>query len=242
MTGQQTSAVPAAADIRTVLVTGGSGPSGVAVSTALVAAGFRVVSIGSDRARSEQAAAISGATAMVCDLEDAADVEHLRERVMAASPGLAGIIHLVGGWRGGADFTSQSDSDWDFMVARAVTTLRNVTRTFHHDLATQEGSRFVMVSSTAVGKPTAKNANYAAAKAAAESWTLSLADSFAANNNDSAAVVLVVKSLVDDAQRTAQPERRFPGATDVHDLASAIVRLFDTPGHEINGHRITLAP
>ena len=52
------------------------------------------------------------------------------------------------------------------------------TRTdFHDHLAASEHGRFVLVSSSQAQKPDGTNAAYAATKAAAESWTLALADS-----------------------------------------------------------------
>jgi 3-oxoacyl-[acyl-carrier protein] reductase len=57
-----------------------------------------------------------------------------------------------------------------------------------------------------------------------------------------AAVVLVVKALVDADQRRQHPERTFPGATDVEDLAAAVVDLFSRPAPELNGRRLLLAP
>ena len=47
----------------------------------------------------------------------------------------------------------------------------------HDALAASDHGRFVLVSSSQAQSPTATNASYAAAKAAAESWTLALADS-----------------------------------------------------------------
>ena len=84
----------------------------------------------------------------------------------------------MGGWRGAKGITDQSDDDWDFLERNAVTTLRNVTRVFFDDLAASDTGRFAMVSSTAVDSPTAGGASYAAAKAAAEAWTLAVADGF----------------------------------------------------------------
>jgi hypothetical protein len=177
-----------------------------------------------------------------------------------------GVIHLVGGWRGAKGITDQSDDDWDFLERNAVTTLRNVTRVFFDDLAASEAGRFAMVSSTAVSAPTAAGASYAAAKAAAEAWTLAVADGFrrahAAGNATgtpgqdssqqdnagqdsaalrSAAVIFVVKALVDAQMRAKAPDRKFPGFTDVADLAAAAAGLFNAPAGDLNGQRLLLS-
>lgn len=235
-----------------VLVTGGSAHSGVATARALRQAGFTVLTVGSDKQRIVAAAAEAGdgVIPLVCDLANLADVRALQAEVTAAHGAIDGVIHLVGGWRGAKGITTQSDEDWDFLERNAVTTLRNVSRVFYDDLAASDTGRFAMVSSTAVTSPTAATANYVAAKAAAEVWTMAMAQGFEAdsdNTNDatelqSAAVVFVVKALVDDSMRAKAPERTFPGFTDVRELGAAAVDLFRTNAAELNGRKLPLVP
>jgi 3-oxoacyl-[acyl-carrier protein] reductase len=233
----------------TVLVTGGSAASGIAAARALHGAGYRVVTVGSDQERISAAARKAGAgvTALACDLARLDDVSRLREQVLAAAGPVDAVIHLVGGWRGAKGIPDQTDEDWDFLQRGAITTLRNVSRVFFDDIAASPRGRFAIVSSTALASPAAGAANYVAAKAAAEAWTMAVADGFrrAGSNTaggHAAAVILVVKALVDDELRRSHPERSFPGATDVADLATAVVDLFDTPAAELNGTRLKLAP
>jgi NADP-dependent 3-hydroxy acid dehydrogenase YdfG len=240
-----------------ILVTGGSGASGIAVARALYQAGHRVFTVGSDQARIGAAAqqAGDGVTGLVCDLAVLTNVRQLRSDVSQTGGNgnavtVDAVIHLVGGWRGAKGIADQSDEDWDFLERGAITTLRNVTRVFYDDIAASRRGRFAMVSSTAVEKPAAATASYVAAKAAAEAWTMAMADGFrraAADNPGAdhgtgpAAVVLVVKALVDDAMRRSHPERSFPGATAVDDLARAVVGLFEAPADQLNGTRLRLA-
>ena len=231
-----------------VLVTGGSGASGVAVARALREAGHRVFTVGSDQARISAAAeqAGDGVAPFVCDLAQMEEVRQLRAGVSAAAGPIDAVIHLVGGWRGARGITDQTDEDWDFLERGAITTLRNVSRVFYDDVAASPKGRFAMVSSTAVSKPSAAGASYAAAKAAAEAWTMAVADGFRRDSGNgggaAAAVVLVVKALVDEELRRSHPGRTFPGATDVGDLARAVVGLFQAPAAELNGSRLLLAP
>ncbi|WP_309105521.1 SDR family oxidoreductase [Arthrobacter sp.] len=232
-----------------VLVTGGSGASGVATAMALRRAGFRVLTVGSDKQRIVAAAAQAGegVTPLVCDLANLAEVQALHSDVTTAHGGIDGVIHLVGGWRGANGITTQTDEDWDFLERNAVTTLRNVSRVFYNDLSASDTGRFAMVSSTAVTSPTAATANYVAAKAAAEVWTMAMAQGFETDKDEneglrSAAVVFVVKAFVDDAMREKAPERKFPGFTDVRDLGAAAVDLFQTNAHELNGQKLLLVP
>lgn len=237
-----------------ILVTGGSGPSGIAVARALRQAGFRVYTVGSDKERIEAAAAEAGngVSPLVCDLASLPEVRELHGILTGTAGRMDGVIHLVGGWRGAKGITDQSDDDWDFLERSAITTLRNVTRVFYDDLAASASGRFAMVSSTAVSAPTAGGATYVAAKAAAEAWTMAVADGFrteqvpsaehSSTMQHSAAAVLVVNALVDPAMRQKSPDRTFPGYTDVEELAAAVVGLFSTPAPELNGRRLLLVP
>lgn len=236
-----------------VLVAGGSSASGIAVARALAQAGCTVYTVGSDPDRIAAAAAAAGPEVqpLTCDLASLPAVRRLHEELSRMAGGIDGVIHLVGGWRGAQGIADQSDEDWNFLESNSVTTLRNITRVFYADLAASPNGRFSMVSSTAVTAPSAAAASYVAAKAAAETWTMAVADGFrreaadaaeqrSAAEEHSAAVVLVVKALVDDAMRSRHPERTFPGYTDVEDLAAAVVGLFQKPAAELNGQRILL--
>ncbi|MBT2587886.1 SDR family NAD(P)-dependent oxidoreductase [Arthrobacter sp. ISL-95] len=237
----------------TILVTGGSSASGIAVTRALGAAGHRVLTVGSDDVRIKAAAAEAGhaATPLVCDLASLESVGDLAATVHDLGiESIDGVIHLVGGWRGAKGIEDQRDEDWEAMERSAVTTLRNVSRVFYNQLEASPHGRLAMVSSTTATAPTAAAASYAAAKAAAEAWTLAVADGFsraqsasknAPTEQHSAAVILVVKALVNAAMRESQPERRFPGFTDVEELAAAVVGLFEQSAATLNGQRILLA-
>jgi NADP-dependent 3-hydroxy acid dehydrogenase YdfG len=226
---------------RVIVVTGAAGPAGVATSTALQAAGATVVAVGHSPERlAALADAIPGITTEVADLSDATAVQELANRVRDRHGAVDGLVHLVGGWRGGDGFTSNSDEDWRFLSAALIDTLRHVTLSFHDDLVRSTAGRVVIVSARAAEKPSAGSANYASAKAAAEAWMLALADSFRAGAPDAAATILVIKALVDDRARAQAPARKFPGFTDVNELAARIVGLWSMDVQACNGARIPL--
>lgn len=244
---------------RRVVVTGATSESGVAVCAALVAAGAGVVAVGSDAERvAAVAGRVPGVATEVCDLSDSAAVDALALRLLAietiagdtpvaagevseagGARGVDGLIHLVGGWVGGAGIAGQSDEGWAAME-RSFRTLRNALRSFYPALAESPAGRTAFVSSVSVDAPTASGADYTAAKAASESWMRSVAQGFAKSAPDAAAVVFAVRSLVDERMRAASPEKTFAGATDVGTLAEAVVELWNTPAAELNGARLVL--
>ena len=234
-----------------MLVTGAAGPAGSAACRALIAAGATVVAVGHSPARlSALAAAIPGISVEVTDLSDAASVTDLavpgaRERHGAVD----GLVHLVGGYRGGATFGANTDEDWRFLSSGLIDTLRHVTLAFHDDLLASTAGRAVIVSAKGAQAPSAGSANYSAAKAAAEAWMLALADSLRRGQSGrsenpveqtSAATIFVIKALVDAKMRAESPDRKFPGFTDVDDLATRIVGLWSSGAADINGARIPL--
>lgn len=184
---------------RTVLVTGATGAAGHAVIRALLDAGARVVAVGSDEGRLDDLeAGLPGVVGERADLADGDDVLELAMRVHARVGDLDGVIHLVGGWRGGGGIPGQSDEDYRFLE-RSFTALRHVSRAFWDDLLASHAGRIAIVSSTTVAAPTAGGANYAAVKAASESWMRSLADGFtnagATAGATAAAVTFRVRAL-----------------------------------------------
>ncbi|MYW03785.1 SDR family NAD(P)-dependent oxidoreductase [Streptomyces sp. SID3343] len=222
-----------------IAVAGAGGPTGRAVVARLARAGAQVYGADADAQRLRDSVdAAPGARGAVVDLLDAdatrrwaAQVEHEHGRV-------DGLVHLVGGWRGGKKFGDNSLDDWALLHDLLVRTVQHTSLAFHDSLARSPRGRFALVSAAAAAKPAAGNAGYAAAKAAAETWTLALADSFA--ETDAAAVILVVKALVDDAMREARPNAKFAGFTDVGDLADEIAGLWNLTATDLNGKRLCL--
>jgi NAD(P)-dependent dehydrogenase (short-subunit alcohol dehydrogenase family) len=231
-----------AADLegRVVAVAGAGGPAGAAVRAHLAGAGAYVhgADADADRLRAAVAAAGPRAAGHLVDLLDPEATRRWTAGVEAARGRLDGLVHLVGGWRGGKTFTDNDLADQAFLHDLLVRTVQHTSLACHDALARTPGSRFVLVSAAAAARPTAGNAGYAAAKAAAEAWTLALADSFA--HGDAAATILVVKALVHDGMRRERPGATFPGFTDVADLAREIGGLWGRPADELNGKRLWL--
>lgn len=220
---------------RIVLVTGAGGPAGRAVTDRLTAGGDTVLAVGRDPAKLPPAA-----ERHTVDLLDRSAVRELARDTAARYGRLDGVIHLVGGWRGAASFAETSLADWDLLHDLLIRTLQHVSLAFEPLLRASAAGRFAIVSATAAAEPRQGGAAYAAAKAAAEAWTLALAD--ALRGTGAAACVLVVKALVDAETRRADPGAGFAGFTDVTTLAEAVAGLWDRDAAEINARRLDLTP
>ena len=164
---------------RVVLIAGATSASGRAVARALLETGATVVAVGSDQGRLEaMEAELPGLVGERADLTDNDDVLELAMRVHARVGVIDGVVHLVGGWRGGGGIPGQTEEDYR-VLEHSFTALRHVSRAFWDDLVASPAGRIAMVSSTTVASPTAGGANYTAVKAASESWMHSLAQGFA---------------------------------------------------------------
>lgn len=149
-----------------------------------------------------------------------------------------GLLHLVGGWRGGDSFTEADLADYEFLHDLLVHTLQHTSRVFHDQLAASDHGRFITVSSIQAQAPSATNAAYAATKAAAESWTLALADSFA--DTPATANVIVINAILTQAMREKSPDKPFKTFTSTEDISDAIVYLCSDAAAKMNGQRLSL--
>lgn len=157
------------------------------------------------------------------DLTDLAEARRWADSLDRADA----LVHLVGGWRGGALIDETPAQDIALLGDLLVRTVMNTTRAFAPKLR-EAGGRFVLVSSKQAQRPDAKNAAYAATKAAAETWTLALAADLAEHGGT--ANVLVVNAIGDDK----------PSFTPAAHVAAGIAFALSDAGTRMNGQRLSL--
>jgi NAD(P)-dependent dehydrogenase (short-subunit alcohol dehydrogenase family) len=149
-----------------------------------------------------------------------------------------GLLHLVGGWRGGQPLHEAPLSDWTLLHDLLIRTVQHTSRAFHDALLAVEHGRFVLVSAKQAQAPSNSNAAYAAAKAAAEAWTLALADGFA--GTAATANIVVVDAILTARMREENPDGDFSGFTPTAHIAEAIAFLCSDAADEMNGRRLPL--
>ncbi len=146
--------------------------------------------------------------AQVVDLLDEQATRDWADDLRSRFGGVDGLLHLVGGWRGGQPLPEAPLSDYEWLHDLLVRTVQHTTRAFHDALAASAHGRFVLVSSSQAQNPDGTNAAYAAAKAAAESWTLALADSF--KDTAATANIVVVNAILTPRMREEEPRQAVP--------------------------------
>ena len=201
-----------------IVIAGATSALGVVTAERLRDAGHDVVAVGTNAERLER---VPATERIVTDLTDLTAVEQLAEQIGETD----GLVHLVGGWRGGGGLGGQSDEDYEWLEARVVTTLRNTTRAFAPAIGRSDAGRIAIVSTKGIEKPTAGNANYVSLKAAAETWLAAVGHEL--RETPAQTHVIRVKALVTAEDRAAHPERKFPGFSEVTDVAQELAELFD---------------
>ncbi len=149
-----------------------------------------------------------------------------------------GVIHLVGGWRGGEPLHEAPLADWEFLHDLLIRTVQHTTRAFHDQIAASPHGRFVLVSAKQAQAPTNSNAAYASAKAAAEAWTLAFADGF--EPGGPTANIIVVDAILTPRMREENPDEDFPTFTPAEDIAGAVAFLCSDAAKKMNGQRFPL--
>jgi len=232
-------------DGRVIAIAGAGGGLGPSVAKRLADAGASL-SLG-DVTR-ESADAVADELGLPDDRLDARAVDLLDGTAAAAWAAdlserfgrVDGLIHLVGGYRGGDPIESFDLSDYEFLHDLLVRTVQLASRAFHSALSASEHGRFVLVSSAAAQSPDSGNAAYASTKASAEAWTLSLADSF--EETRATANIIVVNAIITPAMREENPDKQYATFTSAEEIADAIAFVCSDSAAKMNGQRLSLHP
>jgi NAD(P)-dependent dehydrogenase (short-subunit alcohol dehydrogenase family) len=230
-------------DGRVVAIAGVGGGLGPLVAAELAAAGAIVA--GTDRSQ-DTLDAVGSALGVgperwdgrAVDLLDEAAVGEWCAALVERFGRVDGLVHLVGGWRGGKPLHEAPLADWELLHDLLVRTVQHTTRAFHDQLEASAHGRFVLVSAKQAQAPSNTNAAYAAAKAAAEAWTLAFADGF--EPGGATANIVVIDALLTPRMREESPGEDFPTFTPAEDVAAAIAFLCSDAAGKMSGQRLPL--
>ena len=228
-------------DGRVLAVAGGAGNLGPTVVRRLAEEGSRTSVCGRDRTSLDALAAdiAEPIEIDVVDLLDGAATNAWADDLAERHDGrVDGLVHLVGGWRGGMPIEEAPLADWDVLSALLVSTLQHATQAFAPYLLASGRGRFVIVGAGQAQSPTHPNAAYASAKAAADTWTLALADRF--KGSGATANIVVIGAIVTEEMRAESPDKDFSTFTPSEEIAEAIAYLVSDDAASMNGQRVTL--
>jgi NAD(P)-dependent dehydrogenase (short-subunit alcohol dehydrogenase family) len=201
---------------RSVLITGGMGGLGGAVTTAFLEAGWRVVlptrrdtnhtsdtTDTGDTGRAGRAEVLPGV-----DLTDQAAVAAaVRTAAGRADAPLRAVVNLVGGYAGGTNVHELPLADFEQQFTLNLRPTFLVTRAALPHLIDAGGGSIVCVSSRAAVQPFAGSSGYIASKAAVTAFAQAVAVEY---RNAGVRCNVVLPSTIDTpANRAAQPDADF---------------------------------
>jgi NAD(P)-dependent dehydrogenase (short-subunit alcohol dehydrogenase family) len=232
---------------RVIAIAGAAGGLGPDVAGRLAGEGATLALTDRDQERldavvSELEIDASRVDSQVVDLLDADAARGWAKGLEGRFGKVDGLLHLVGGWRGGEPLATFDLGDYELLHDLLVRTVIHCTRAFYDSLEASEHGRFVLVSSAQAQDPDGTNAAYGATKAAAETWTLALADSFRKSESAATANVIVVNAILTERMRAESPDQPFRTFTSTEDIAAAIAFLCSDAGAKMNGKRLSLHP
>jgi NAD(P)-dependent dehydrogenase (short-subunit alcohol dehydrogenase family) len=227
----------------TVAIAGAAGGLGPVVCERLAAAGANLALTDRSEDRLAEVAADLDLPAervdtQVVDLLDPVATAAWARELGGRFGGVDGLLHLVGGWKGGEPLATFPLDDYEFLHDLLVRTVQHTTRAFRPLLAESGRGRFVLISSSQAQRPGGKNAAYGAAKAAAESWTLAFADDLA--HTGATANIIVVEAILTPRMRAENPEADYPSFTPAEHIADASAFLLSDAAEKMNGQRLSL--
>ena len=226
---------------KSVLVAGGTGGLGHAVSLAFLEEGAKVAV--TYRAQKEFDALKNAAGANTSSLQghkvdvtDEAAVKQLVERILAEQQRLDVVVNTVGGYVGGVKLWELEPRVFDQMLALNLRSGYLIARAVVPAMLKQRGGAIVNIASKAAVDHAAGAAAYAASKAAA----VAMMDSLAADlKGTGVRANSILPSIIDtDVNRRAMPNADFAQWPKSEDIARVVLFLCSDDGKLIHGAAI----
>jgi NAD(P)-dependent dehydrogenase (short-subunit alcohol dehydrogenase family) len=224
-----------------VLVAGGTGGLGRAVSLAFLRENAKVVATYRDQAEWDALKSAAGAaTALLeghtVDVTDEAAVRQLIEKTLAKHGRLDALVNTVGGYAGGLKLWEMETKIFDQMLALNLRSGFALSRAAVRAMLKQGHGAIVNVAAKAAFDHAAGAAAYAASKAAA----VAMLDSLAADLRGSGVrVKTILPSIIDtEVNRKAMPKADFSKWPKPEDIARVILFLCSDDSRVIHGAAI----
>jgi NAD(P)-dependent dehydrogenase (short-subunit alcohol dehydrogenase family) len=228
---------------RVALITGATGGLGRVVVRSFAEQGAALALLSSDPAKLSALAGDVNLPAErllthAADLRDPVAVQAAARAVNEKFGRAHILLHLVGGWAGGKELIATETGDLAAMLDQHVWTTWHLLRAFIPLLTANGWGRFIVVSSPVAVRPPAKMGAYAAAKAAEEALTLTLAQE--ARDKGVTANILHVRTIDVEHKREKEPSASNASWTTPEEVTAAILYLCSPGAGVVNGSRLSL--
>jgi NAD(P)-dependent dehydrogenase (short-subunit alcohol dehydrogenase family) len=226
---------------KVVLVAGGTGGLGRAVTSAFLEEGAKVIATFRVQAELDAVKSSAGANAtnlegMSVDVTDEAAVRQLVEKILAKHGRLDAVVNTVGRYAGGVKFWEMESKVFDQMLALNLRSGYALSRAAARAMLKQGRGAIVNVAAKAAFDHAAGAAAYAASKAAA----VAMLDSLAADlKGTGVRVNSILPSIIDTpTNRKAMPNADFAKWPKPEDIARVILFLCSEDARVIHGAAI----
>ena len=217
-----------------VLITGARGGLGAEVTQAFLEAGAQV--IGASRQIADADFSHPRFAAIPADLTKAEDAGRLVEAVIARFHRIDALVHVAGGFAGGAPIQETSDATWDDMLNLNLRAAIHILRAVIPPMRREKRGRIVAIGSRAGVEPAPRIAAYAASKAA----LVSLMKTAALENRDAGitANVILPGTIDTKANRQSDPGGDHAKWVSPQKLAALALYLVSDAASDITGAAI----
>jgi NAD(P)-dependent dehydrogenase (short-subunit alcohol dehydrogenase family) len=223
-------------DDRVVLITGAKGGLGTAVTRAFLAAGAMVA--GSSKSIRDSDFSSPRFAAIPADLTVGESTRRLVDATIGRFGKIDALVHVMGGFAGGAPIPETSDETWDLMMNLNLRAAFNVLRAVIPPMRQAGRGRIVAISSRQAVEPSPNLSAYNTSKAA----LVALIRTAALENRDAGitANTILPGTMNTEANRTASPEADPSKWVQPERVASLAAFLVSDAGAEITGAAITV--
>lgn len=216
------------------IVTGASGALGSEVAKSLLAAGATVVAV--DRTSAGNEPSDGGVSHFAANLTNPEEVQSLTARLVERFGRIDILVHVMGGFAGGASVAETDDATWQKMMNINLNAAFYVLRAVVPVMRQAEKGRIIAIGSRQAVQPAPGVGAYSASKAA----LVSLVQTVALENKDKniRANMILPGTMDTPANRAAMPKANFEKWVKTPHVAELVVMLAGGIGAEINGAAI----
>ena len=222
---------------RIVVITGAKGGLGNLVTKRFLENGDTV--IGASRSIQQSDFASDRFLAVKTDFSDGASVRKLADAVIAKFGRIDVLVHVVGGFAGGAPLHETDEHTWSRMQDQNLTAAFHVVHAVIPHMRKAGSGRFISVGSKAAEQPHASLGAYVISKSA----LVTLVKTVALENADRGilANVILPGTMDTPANRAAMPQADFKQWVPPAKVAEVIFWLSGESASQVNGAAIPVS-
>jgi NAD(P)-dependent dehydrogenase (short-subunit alcohol dehydrogenase family) len=224
-----------------VLVTGGTGAIGTAVTKRLLSDGHRVAATllhGEEAAKLTLQARGSDLICVRADVTEPASIADALENIESRHGAIDALVHLVGAWSGATPVHEQSLEDWNRMLAVNLTSAFLCVIAVLPGMLERNRGQIVLTSSRSIEIDRGGQAAYAVSKAGVEILAHTIAEE---NKGTDVTVNVIAPSIVDTpANRRAMPGADFSRWVLPEEIAASVSFLVGDRARALMDARLPL--